>query len=214
MHFHKVIIFSFVDRTICVTSRKSCRRGKRRINCYDISVTKYTYREICRRYLSFVKIQARVTSRVKGWFETRASTHVYTICTAIIVHIQRNKAHRHDAQNYSFTYIRIYICKCYVSAFQIEALRDARKNFVISIYFAHHWHPPVSREIHLRSNLNFKPVKFCCWFRVSSRPEQKARGRGGRLGRVCTPPSNGGWQRRRRVCIGCINWLGRCKLEI
>lgn len=109
MHFHKVIIFSFVDRTICVTSRKSCRRGKRRINCYDISVTKYTYRDICRRYLSFVKIQARVTSRVKGRFETRASTHVYTICTAIIVHIQRNKAHRHDAQNYSFTYIRIYI---------------------------------------------------------------------------------------------------------
>lgn len=85
MHFHKVIIFSFVDRTICVTSRKSCRRGKRRINYYDISVTKYTYRDICRRYLSFVKTQARVTSRVKGRFETRASTHVYTICTAIIV---------------------------------------------------------------------------------------------------------------------------------
>lgn len=41
---------------------------------------------------------------------------------------------------------------------------------------------PISREIHLRSNLNFKPVKFCCWFCVSSRPEQKARRRGGTRG--------------------------------
>lgn len=114
----------------------------------------------------------------------------------------------------------IYICYLHICLSNRGTPRRAEK-----LCHFHIFRPPltspVSREIHLRSNLNFKPVKFCCWFRVSSRPEQEAKGRGGkmeelkgRLGRVCMLSSDGGWQRRRRVCIEWINWLGRCKLEI
>lgn len=99
-----------------------------------------------RRYLScaFVRTQAGVTSRVKGRFETRACTYVCTIYTPssyISNEIKLTGTMREIILSL-YIYICIYICKCYVSAFQIEALRDARKNFVISIYFAHHWHPP------------------------------------------------------------------------
>lgn len=80
------------------------------------------------------------------------------------------------------------ICK-YGSAFQIEALRDARKNFVISIYFAEDWQPCLSREIHLRSNLNFKPVKFCSSWRFHARPRVFTAGRG-----------NEGLELARRTC--------------
>lgn len=87
--------------------------------------------------------------------------------------------HRDDAQNYSFTYI--YICYLHICLSNRGTPRRAEK-----LCHFHIFRPPltspVSREIHLRSNLNFKPVKFCCWFRVSSRPEQEAKEEGGEDG--------------------------------
>lgn len=172
-----------------------------------------------RRYLScaFVRTQAGVTSRVKGRFETRACTYVCTIYTPssyISNEIKLTGTMREIILSL-YIYMYIYMCKCYVSAFQIEALRDARKNFVISIYFAHHWHPPSPGKFTyvltwILSPLNSAAGSAC--LRGRNRKERWNSGR--RLGRVCTPPSDGGRQRRRRVCIGWINWLGGCKLEI
>lgn len=65
---------------------------------------------------------------------------------------------------------------------------------------------PVSREIHLRSNLNFKPVKF--YIAVGSRPRVFAAGTGNKGVEkdleefVCTLPFEGMVQRRRgEVCV-------------
>lgn len=74
-----------------------------------------------------------------------------------VMHIRRNKARGTATMR---EIILSLICK-YGSAFQIEALRDARGKTLSFPYISPRTDSPVSREIHLRSNLNFKPVKFC-----------------------------------------------------
>lgn len=121
--------------------------------------------------------------------------------TAVIVHIQRNKAHRDDARNYSFTYTYIHT---YVQVPRIcLSNRGTPRRRAEKLCHFHIFRPaltsPVSREIHLRSNLNFKPVKF--YIAAGSRPPVFAAGTGneggggGRLGGVCMYASIRGEER-------------------
>lgn len=105
--------------------------------------------------------------------------------TAVIVHIQRNKAHRDDARNYSFAYTYIHT---YVQVPRIcLSNRGTPRRRAEKLCHFHIFRPaltsPVSREIHLRSNLNFKPVKF--YIAAGSRPPVFAAGTG----------NEGGWRK-------------------
>ena len=127
----------------------------------------------------------------------------HNTCVYVCLHIHSWKwssLARGERARCAKLFFRLYAS--YGSAFQMEVLRDARKNFVISIYFAEEWQPAtrLPREIHLRSNLNFKPVKFCSprrssRSRVSLRPEEETSGCNllGELARTLFVPSQR-WQ--------------------
>lgn len=128
-----------------------------------------------RRYLScaFVRTQAGVTSRVKGRFETRACTYVCTIYTPSSYISNEIKLTGTMREIILSLYIYMYI---YMQVLRICLSNRGTPRRAEKLCHFHIFRPPltspISREIHLRSNLNFKPVKFCCWFCVSS-PEQK-----------------------------------------
>lgn len=125
-----------------------------------------------RRYLlcAFVRTQAGVTSRVKGRFETRACTYVCTIYTPSSYISNEIKLTGTMREIILSLYIYMQVLRICLSNRGTPRRAEKLCHFHI---FRPPLTSPISREIHLRSNLNFKPVKFCCWFCVSSRPEQK-----------------------------------------
>lgn len=125
-----------------------------------------------RRYLScaFVRTQAGVTSRVKGRFETRACTYVCTIYTPSSYISNEIKLTGTMREIILSLYIYMQVLRICLSNRGTPRRAEKLCHFHI---FRPPLTSPISREIHLRSNLNFKPVKFCCWFCVSSRWEQK-----------------------------------------